>query len=191
MHPPRILVLATILGALTAGCTPAPAPEPSPVPNVPTCVPEFGGEPFPCTQAEYEDNQKMLARYAEAERVYREYDRLTEQELVSGAAEPSPELLALVSPHMRDAAKELRTNELEAEFSGTARIVGVERRQPSSQEGAPLVMAFCVDRSEWTVKYPDGGMDPTTPVYHVAGFDEHPGMTVRWLRLEEAPACER
>ena len=57
MHPPRILVLATILGALTAGCTPAPAPEPSPVPNVPTCVPEFGGEPFPCTQAEYEDNQ--------------------------------------------------------------------------------------------------------------------------------------
>lgn len=96
MHPPRILVLVTIIGALVAGCSPAPVETPAPVPSVPTCTPEFGGTPYPCTQAEYEANQKSLERYAEAERVYREFSDLEMEAHLRRDAEPSPELMALL-----------------------------------------------------------------------------------------------
>lgn len=189
MHPPRILVLAMTLAALLSGCTPAPAPTPSALPTVPSCTPEFGGDPYPCTQLDHEANQKMLARYAEAERVYREFDRLSEKELLARTPAPSEELLDLVSPGERDRLQDVRRAELEAQFSGSARIDSVERRKPASGGGARLVLAFCVDRSQWQVTYADGGTDPTTPVYHVVGFDEHPKVTIRSLEMEEGPAC--
>lgn len=176
MHPPRILVLVTILGVLVTGCTPTPAPEPSPVPSVPTCVPEFGGEPFPCTQAEHDANQKMLARYAEAERVFREYNRLSNREAVEGWTAPSEALLALTAGEFRKLLPQVRAaSQARAEFAGAMEIRWMRPTQPSTSRGS-LAMVACTDRSGWEIKPRDG--QPVARVGLVAElvhFDEGSG----------------
>lgn len=99
MHPPRIAASALILGVLVSGCTPT-SPPTSTV-TVPTCTPEFGGDPYPCTQAEYERSQQTKARYAEAERVYREFNARSNDKGVRRPPEPSEEVLALTAGTLR------------------------------------------------------------------------------------------
>lgn len=162
MHPPRIVVLVTILGVLVTGCTPTPAPEPSPVPSVPTCVPEFGGEPFPCTQAEHDANQKMLARYAEAERVYREYNELSAAEVVARTPIPSSKLTALTTGGYRRDLGDLRRGALElATFEGAMKVVKAEPATLAAGSVGNLSMDMCMDMSEWTVKFNDGSPGPS------------------------------
>ncbi len=178
MHPPRIVVLVTILGVLVTGCTPTPAPEPSPVPSVPTCVPEFGGEPFPCTQAEHDANQKMLARYAEAERVYREFARLSEAELVSRRPAPSPELMALTSGSRSSVMAQLRTQALEsATYSGERTIVWVKSTPHASGARGNHSMLVCSDFSAWVVTRTDRQPGPSGRAATLVLFDDASGRT--------------
>lgn len=191
MHPPRILVLVTIIGALVAGCSPAPVETPAPVPSVPTCTPEFGGTPYPCTEADYEANQRSLARYAEAERVYREYVALSAQEHVEGLREPSPELLALTSDEYGRALTELRALALDrATFEGEMSTVWIRPTEHQSGRPGNLSMLACADYSTWHVAFKNGEPSPTGRTVERVEFDDAAGRTVLVdLLPEEGQSC--
>ena len=191
MHPPRIPVLVTIIGALVAGCSPAPVETPAPVPSVPTCTPEFGGTPYPCTQAEYEANQKSLERYAEAERVYREFMRLLTEETVARRPEPSPELLALAGGAMKDALPKVRTASLEQSvIEGEVQILSMVATPHESDQAGNLAMIACVDRSRLTVTT-DGKSTPRGVTPDRIVFDDASGTTVVVsTRAEEGATCD-
>ncbi len=171
MHPPRILVLATILVALVAGCTPAAAPTPSPTPTVPQCTPEFGGDPFPCTQADHDAMMARQAQYAEAERVYREYSSLNAQELVDRREAPSDELLGLMAGDRAKYQAELRANALSAAtFSGAPEVAWL-RPTPSTTPAGPLAMHVCLDTHDWLVSFNDGSQGPQERRVDLVHFD--------------------
>lgn len=154
MHPPRILVLATILGVLVTGCTPAAAPTPSPTPTVPQCTPEFGGDPFPCTQADHDAMVARQAQYAEAERVYREFNRLNAGEVSAREETPSPELLALATEGYGGITRELRTQTLSlGTFDGELQIAWM---RPAQGEGA-MSMEACHDYTQWYLTSEESG----------------------------------
>ena len=194
MHPPRIFVLGTILGVLMSACSPAPSPAPTPtsVPSVPTCVPEFEGTPFPCTQAEFEANQKMLARYAEAERVYREFIALNATEYAERRPEPSPELIALTGGKYRDGLPEVRSAALDAASYEGSLQVGWARRVPH-EAGRPgnVSMVTCLDFSGWTVTPTQGPPTATVPRPARVDFDDATGsMIVVDIRPVGDGTCE-
>lgn len=156
MHPPRILVFATILGVLV-GCSPSTAPTPTPVPTVPMCTPEFGGTPVPCTQAEYEQSLRIQERYAEAERVYREFNTRSNQELVDREPVPSDELLDLVSPEYGDFLREVRERNLsDTQFEGQMSVVWVKPSIHDGTRAGSLSLLACVDYSNWRVQDESG-----------------------------------
>lgn len=191
MHPPRILVLATILGVLAAGCTPAPAPTPTPTVTVPTCTPEFGGTPFPCTQAEYELSQKTQQRYAEAERVYHEYNDLSAQESVERLPEPSARLLELTAGKYRDNLPEVRKKSLAvATYSGQMPLLWSRPAPTQAGDIGSLVIIACVDRSEWKSTFTDGSAPPSTlKRAHRVQFDEGIGPRIVGIEAAEDPQC--
>lgn len=179
MHPPRILVLATILGALVAGCTPAPPPTPSPVPTVPSCVPEFGGTPFPCTQAEYEASLKTQARYAEAERVFRQYVDLTNREYVDRRPAPSPELMELLGSAYGAGLAEVRADVLEAAtYEGGVRVAWVRPTPHEGQGPGNHSLAACFDFSHWVIRPKAGAAEPMVAQPMTVDLDDASGRTV-------------
>lgn len=193
MHPPRIFVLGTILGVLMSACSPAPSPAPTPtsVPSVPTCVPEFEGTPFPCTQAEFEANQKMLARYAEAERVYREYTELAGRELVDRLPEPSSTLIGMTTGNFRRDLADLRTGGLElAHFSGSMIVASVAPALLVSGEPGNLALDVCMDLSHWLVAFNDGRPGPTGKRADRVLFDDALGLAlISDIKPAEGESC--
>ncbi|HHU40164.1 MAG TPA: hypothetical protein GXZ45_12900 [Propionibacterium sp.] len=126
---------------------------------VPTCTPEFGGEPFPCTESDLEAQQKLDARYAEAERVLRRNVELENEMFLDGSGEVSSEARSLYDPegpyldHWMDLAESLEA----VRATGEVRVLGVSRA-PIVEHDAPatLALVLCVDGSGVTVTYPDG-----------------------------------
>ena len=158
MHPPRIAASALILGVLVSGCTPTSPPTmPTSTVTVPTCTPEFGGDPYPCTQAEYERSQQTKARYAEAERVYREFNARSNDEGVRRLPEPSEEVLALTAGTLRQNWPEIHRASLQGRsYAGTIDVVSMRPSPPGQSPAGSLAMVACVDYSHWTVA-PTGG----------------------------------
>lgn len=193
MHPPRIAALALILGVVVSGCTPTTPPSmPTSTVTVPTCTPEFGGDPYPCTQAEYAQNQQTKARYAEAERVYREFTKLNNRELVERRVEPSPELRLLTGGSRASSLAEIRTQALaNASYAGELEVVWL--RPVAHRSGMPgnLAMLACADYTHWVVTFADGSPSPTGRHVARVEFDDAAGKTtiVEILR-EEAVPCD-
>ena len=190
MHPPRILVLATILGVLVAGCTPAAAPTPSPTPTVPQCTPEFGGDPFPCTQADHDAMVARQAQYAEAERVYEAYASLDQEELVARRQVPSDEMMALLGGRQAEIQADLRAGQLQiATFSGTYSTKNAVPVEPLKDADGSLALRVCRERESWVVTRTDGSTVPTTDqVLHVQFMEAGPLLSEVRV-LEDAP-CE-
>lgn len=144
MHPPRTLVLVTLSALLVAGCSAAPGAEPAasqaPItaPGVPTAAkpagplctplptgaPSASAAPTPCSQAEFEAQGKLRARYAAAEEVYRKYVYLTTQEVVARKPKLSEELAGLATEPYRPVLDRLRADVLDrATFTGEIAVV--------------------------------------------------------------------
>ena len=192
MHPPRILVLVTTIGALVAGCSPAPVETPAPVPSVPTCTPEFGGTPYPCTQSDYEANQKSLARYAEAERVYREFTRLSMEETIERREQPSPELMALLGGEYEETMPEVRTAVLEhGTYSGSREIVWVRPVEHNVGQPGNHALLTCTDYTNWRIESGKNASQPDQRIVTRVEFDDASGVTKLVNVLpEEGVSCD-
>lgn len=174
MHPPRTLVLATILGVLLSACTPSTGPSSTPTPAVPMCTPEFGGDAYPCTQAEREQTLARDARYADAERVYREFVRLNTLEYVERRDDPSAELRSLVTSEYADVLAQIRKQSLsQATFSGSLRVDWV---RPTPAEGSrwPMALLVCLDYRDLDVSFTDGTAGPSGRIANRVDFDVAP-----------------
>ncbi len=92
--PKSVAALAVIVALLGSGCT---QPDPNAAPTY-TCTPSGGGTPAPCYKAEYDQQVKEDALYAEAEVVYRKFvaedDRIWR---AGGLDEPTPALLEVAT----------------------------------------------------------------------------------------------
>jgi hypothetical protein len=139
---------------LLSGCTPA-APlttvSPTPVPTF-QCTPEAGGTPSPCSQAEFEQMQKMDALYAEAERVYRKY--LAEDERVAkqgGALELTTAYRETIGDPLilQQTLQILRNNKKQGRHmrGGEFRIAWLKRRPEVSSRNSVVALRACVDAS--------------------------------------------
>lgn len=163
MHPPRIGLALVTCVALSA-CSPVATPTASPLPSmpVPTCTPEFGGEPFPCTESDLEAQQKLDARYAEAERVLRRSVELENEMYHSGTGSLAPELVALYDPEGPYAAYQVKVAEAAADYdvAGDFVVTSLERAPlDSADEPATLAVTVCIDASKTLFTSPDGSVD--------------------------------
>ena len=66
----RLATAVFCMCVASAGCQAADTPPPQPTY---TCTPEAGGEPFTCSQYQYDEMVGRDALYAEAEAVYRKF----------------------------------------------------------------------------------------------------------------------
>ena len=192
MHPPRIGLALVTCVALSA-CSPVATPTASPLPSmpVPTCTPEFGGEPFPCTESALEAQQKLDARYAEAERVLRRSNELEAEQFSRTDGELAAELAALYDPegpyleHMLAFAEVAATFTLEGEFAVESVV-----RSPLLEGDAPgtLALMMCVDGSRATLTPPGGKPEPGISGGTRVVFTETSGPRI-WgvYETEEAP----
>ncbi len=192
MHPPRILVLVTIIGALVAGCSPAPVETPAPVPSVPTCTPEFGGTPYPCTEADYEANQRSLARYAEAERVYREFTQLSMEEHLARIETPSAELMELLDGDYKETMPASRTAALKlGTYSGARQIAWVRPTHHKAGSPGSLSLLVCTDYANWHVERTDGQPGPSGKTVTRVEMDDAKGSPrIVMISPEEGTTCD-
>jgi hypothetical protein len=145
----KLAACTLTLGILT-GCTPATPSTPPPEPS-PTCTPEAGGPPSPCTQYQYD---QMIAKdklYTEAEAVYRKF--LAEDERIyriGGVTEPTPVLLETTTGDYRKDSVEIY-RDLYSRHSkavgGQFRIAWIKREPGTSIGGSIVALRVCSDAS--------------------------------------------
>jgi hypothetical protein len=161
--PKSVAALAVIVALFGSGCT---QPDPNAAPTY-TCTPSDGGTPAPCYKAEYDQQVKEDALYAEAEAVYRKY--VAEDERIyrmGGIDKPTPVLLEVATgDFLQDlviiyqASKDTRTK-----FVGGTLVTVWLRPAPSSATPDSLVtMQDCRDAS--TVKIVTPGEDTVLAGY--------------------------
>lgn len=138
-----------------AGCQPAPAVGPGPSAGelpaaAPSCTPEFGGTPVPCSAAEYEASRDRDALYAEAEQVFRRYFAEENRAANEGIATPTPvmeEILAGLALDGTRTVLEIQARDYIVE--GSAEVAWLTRYEdPSPPDGAVLALQACIDNSE-------------------------------------------
>jgi hypothetical protein len=143
----KLAACTLTLGILT-GCTPATPSTPPPEPS-PTCTPEAGGPPTPCTQYQYD---QMIAKdklYTQAEAVYRKY--LTEDERINragGVTQPTPVLLETTTgdylKNSMDIYRDLHRIHATAE-GGTYQVDWIRRDPGEAMHGSVVTMKVCTD----------------------------------------------
>lgn len=136
---------ALIRRALVSGCT-STSPPTSTV-TVPTCTPEFGGDPYPCTQAERGASPDQGPLHASSLYVYRAYTKLNNQELVHPRrAEPSPELRLFTGGHLASGCQtEVRTQSLASSYAGQLDVLGSGPAPHRSGMPGNVTMITCAD----------------------------------------------
>lgn len=153
MFSRRLAVFTAALACLLAGCQP-PAPTPTPMPTY-QCTPEAGGDPFECTQQQYDQMVAKDKLYAEAEAVYRRFFAEDVRILrAGGISDPTPVLLetttgAFLEDSMalyRAFAKEQRKS-----VGGEIRLVSLTRVPGISKEGSIVTLRSCVDATTTTI----------------------------------------
>lgn len=143
----RALAAAVLASTLLVGCQ-SPAATPTPTPSY-SCTPEAGGTPAPCTQAEFEQMQKMDALYAEAEAVNATFRAEMERHYrMGGATELSTVFLETTAGPAREALLEFQREMHAAKrksVGGEIRIVWVKRNAGESMQGSEVSLRVCVD----------------------------------------------
>jgi hypothetical protein len=150
--PKSVAALAVITALLASGCT---QPDPNAAPTY-TCTPADGGTPAPCYKAEYDQQVKEDALYAEAEAVYRKY--LAEHVRIyraGGATTASPVMIETLTGEALEQALETsrriaanHTKAVGGEFK-----IGYLRRVPGETIGDSVVTwESCEDATSVTFK---------------------------------------
>lgn len=146
--------LSTLALVTVVGCAPV-QPTTVPTPS-PTCTPEAGGTPYPCTRYNYD---QMLAKdklYAEAEAVYR--NLLAEDERIKragGAVQPTQVLLDNATGAYLDAAVKVYGNYRShgtVAVGGKFRLAYLRRAPGISRAGSVVALDACVDASTVTLR---------------------------------------
>lgn len=145
----RALAAAILASTLLVGCQ-SPAATPTPTPTY-SCTPEAGGTPAPCTQAEFEQMQKMDALYAEAEAVNATFRAEMERHYrMGGATELSPVFLETTAGPAREALlefqREMHRDKLKS-VGGEIKTVWVKRNVGQSMQGSEVSLRVCIDGS--------------------------------------------
>jgi len=143
----RALAAAVLASTLLVGCQ-SPAATPTPTPTY-SCTPEAGGTPAPCTQAEFEQMQKMDALYAEAEAVNATFRAEMERHYrMGGATELSPVFLETTAGPAREALLEFQREMHAAKrksVGGEIKTVWVKRNAGESVQGSEVSLRVCMD----------------------------------------------
>ncbi len=158
----RIRTTITALTLITVmGCTPTQPTTTPPAPS-PTCTPEAGGNPYPCTPY---DHDQMIAKdklYTEAEAVYRAF--LTENERIyraGGVTEPTAALLKTTTgQYLKDQLamyRQLRASHATA-TGGSFDIKWFQRVPGQSIGGSAVALRVC--RDSHTVSMGAKGVKP-------------------------------
>jgi hypothetical protein len=147
-----LLTLTLLTGCTQTSPTP-PTPEPSP-----TCTPEAGGTPYPCTHAEHQQMTTKNNLYTQAETVYRQF--FAEDQRIyraGGITDPTPALLesttgAFLADSMRiyKALKATKTKVI-----GDSFVLAWIKREPGPATASSVVtMRSCVDASAAILRSP-------------------------------------
>lgn len=147
----RVAVVGVALGSFVLGAcspggggeTPAPTVQPSFV-----CVDDGLRSAGPCSQADFEAQQKEQAQFAEAKRVYEEF--LAERNRLSqlgGADEPSPRMRELAQePYLTDYVAYLHQQKASGTRSeGQVLASKFKADRSRTQPGAAFTLSLCED----------------------------------------------
>ncbi len=190
----RIRTTITALTLITVmGCTPTQPTTTPPAPS-PTCTPEAGGNPYPCTPY---DHDQMIAKdklYTEAEAVYRGF--LSEEANIyqlGGVDKPTPNLLATATgPYLEDSMaiyRHLKQARLKV-VAGEPRVVWVRRAPDQSIAGSVVALSSCRDSQEVLMSGPDGAVTHGRAVEETAYFvREGEVLKIRASRSKVVPKC--
>jgi hypothetical protein len=174
--PKSVAALAVIVALLGSGCT---QPDPNAAPTY-TCTPSDGSTPAPCYKAEYDQQVKEDALYAEAEVVYRKF--LAEDERihrVGGVSAATPVLLATATGSYLESAmtvyKALKAAKATAS-GGEFKIAWVRREPSLSMANSLVALTACTDPSSVQMgsrgKTPLPGRISERTVYFVREADQ-------------------
>jgi hypothetical protein len=151
------LTTTTLTLLILTGCT-TTKPAPIPVYPSPTCTPEAGGDPYPCTPYDYDQMITKNKLYAQAEAVYRKY--LAEEERIyrtGGVTEPTEVMKETLTDDMlRDTTEEFRGfhDRKTTAVGGEFRIAYIKRLVGSVKGGSIVSLEACIDASTATLKSP-------------------------------------
>ena len=153
--------LSTLALITVVGCAPAQPTTPPPTPS-PTCTPETGGTPYPCTPYNHDQMVTKDKLYTEAETVYRAF--LAENERIyrlGGVTEPTAVLLKTTTgQYLKDQLamyRRLRATRATAS-GGTFDIKWFQRVPGESIGGSAVALRVC--RDSHTVTMGAAGMKP-------------------------------
>ena len=145
--PKGVAALAVIIALLASGCT---QPDPNAAPTY-TCTPSDGSTPAPCYKAEYDQQVKEDALYAEAEAVFRRF--LIEDDRIyrsGGISEPTAALSDVATGEfLADAMityRALRQTHSRM-VGGKVTIVWIRRAPESATPNTLVTMENCLDAS--------------------------------------------
>lgn len=142
------LAASTLSLTILTGCTPTTPNQPTTQPS-PTCTPETGGNPYPCTQYQHDQMTAKNKLYTQAETVYRKY--LAEDERINragGVTEPTPVLLETTTgdylKNSMDIYRDLHRIHATAE-GGTYQVDWIRRDPGEAMHGSVVTMKVCTD----------------------------------------------
>lgn len=189
----RLLVPVVAVGLLLSGCgaspdAPAP-PEPSP-----TCTPEFGGDEYPCSQAEFQRMEERDALYAEAEQLNDKMQQIVDRLYREGVTETLMDDLKLIAAgsareEFEFLAKSVQERKIKM-VGGETRIVSV-KRNPAAKEGSEIALSTCVDASSATLFMDGEDVGPGDPAIDHFYFKRVDGVMKIWAaESEHVESCD-
>ena len=188
----RALAAAVLASTLLVGCQ-SPAATPTPTPSY-SCTPEAGGTPAPCTQAEFEQMQKVDALYAEAEAVNATFRAEMERHYrMGGATELSPVFLETTAGPAREALlefqREMHRDKLKS-VGGEIKTVWVKRNVGQSMQGSEVSLRVSMDGTRTKTYRGDELLGPGLMVLDVMYFTKVDGkLKITFNVTEEDPEC--